>query len=77
MPRKAFDRANEEREEAGEPLFANPRNACSGSLKLQDPREVARDSLTLFSMPYLPGRGRPRSRLTTKVWNSSERSASR
>ncbi|MBI3393507.1 MAG: NAD-dependent DNA ligase LigA [Nitrospirae bacterium] len=59
MPRKAFDRANEEREDAGEPLFANPRNACSGSLKLQDPRDVAGRRLDAFFYAYLPGRGAP------------------
>lgn len=59
MPRKAFDRANEEREDAGEPLFANPRNSCSGSLKLQDPREVVRRQLDAFFYAYLPGRGAP------------------
>lgn len=59
MPRKAFERVNEEREDAGEPLFANPRNACSGSLKLQDPREVARRKLDAFFYAYYPGRGAP------------------
>jgi DNA ligase (NAD+) len=37
MPYEAFDRLNAEREDAGEMPFANPRNAASGSLKLQDP----------------------------------------
>ncbi len=36
-----FKRLNEEREKAGEPLFANPRNATAGSLKQLDPRIVA------------------------------------
>ena len=40
LPWKAFERLNKEREEQEEPLFANPRNAASGTLKLQDPREV-------------------------------------
>ncbi|OGW59803.1 MAG: DNA ligase (NAD(+)) LigA [Nitrospirae bacterium RBG_16_64_22] len=59
MPRKAFERVNEEREDAGDPLFANPRNACSGSLKLQDPRDVAGRRLDAFFYAYLPGRGAP------------------
>ena len=37
MPYDSFERLNREREEAGEAPFANPRNAASGSLKLQDP----------------------------------------
>ena len=45
LPWTAFDRLNHEREEQEEPLFANPRNAASGTLKLQDPREVARRGL--------------------------------
>lgn len=36
MPYSSFDRLNQERAESGENLFANPRNAASGSLKLQD-----------------------------------------
>ena len=38
MSFESFRRCNEEREEAGEPQFANPRNAAAGSLKLLDPR---------------------------------------
>ncbi len=49
MAKQAFLRLNEEREERGEPLFANPRNAAAGSLKLQDPKEVARRGLHLFA----------------------------
>ena len=41
MPFEAFNRLNAEREEIDERPFANPRNAASGSLKLQDPGEVA------------------------------------
>jgi DNA ligase (NAD+) len=45
MPRKVFNRLNEERQKAGQPLFANPRNAASGTLKLLDPRIVATRTL--------------------------------
>lgn len=45
MPWKVFDELNKEREYNEEPLFANPRNAASGTLKTQDPREVARRRL--------------------------------
>ncbi|MDE6176241.1 MAG: NAD-dependent DNA ligase LigA, partial [Paramuribaculum sp.] len=48
LPWSAFDRLNAEREVAGEPLFANPRNAASGTLKLQNPSEVARRGLDAF-----------------------------
>lgn len=41
MPGEAFAKMNEERDEAGLPTFANPRNASAGTLKLLDPREVA------------------------------------
>ena len=53
MPFESFDRLNHERELAEEPLFANPRNAASGSLKLQDPEEVGRRGLmcTLYHIP--------------------------
>ncbi|OFY65126.1 MAG: DNA ligase (NAD(+)) LigA [Bacteroidetes bacterium RBG_13_43_22] len=41
MPRAVFDRLNAERSESELPLFANPRNAAAGTLKLLDPRMVA------------------------------------
>lgn len=41
MPNEAFAKMNEERDEAGLAVFANPRNAAAGALKLLDPREVA------------------------------------
>ena len=45
MTRKGFAALNEERQEAGLEPFANPRNACAGSLKQLDPREVSRRPL--------------------------------
>jgi DNA ligase (NAD+) len=48
LPRQEFERLNEEREEQGEALFANPRNAAAGSLKILDPRIVARRNLAVF-----------------------------
>lgn len=45
MPWEVFEKLNAERAYNEEPLFANPRNAASGTLKLQDPREVARRHL--------------------------------
>lgn len=48
LPWKEFDRLNAEREFNEEPLFANPRNAASGTLKLQNPAEVARRGLDAY-----------------------------
>lgn len=45
MPWEVFEKLNAERAYNEEPLFANPRNAASGTLKMQDPREVARRHL--------------------------------
>ncbi len=45
MTLEVFTKLNAEREEQGEPLFANPRNATAGSLKQLDPRVVARRDL--------------------------------
>lgn len=44
-----FVRLNKEREQSGDPLFANPRNAASGSLRQIDPRITAKRPLTFFS----------------------------
>lgn len=48
MPWDVFERLNGERDAAGEPLFANPRNAASGTLKLQNSAEVARRGLDAY-----------------------------
>lgn len=48
MPRSSFDQLNREREELGLPLFANPRNAASGSLKMQNPAEVSKRNLDCY-----------------------------
>jgi len=44
-----FEKLNEEREKSGEKIFANPRNSTAGTLKLQDPRIVARRPLNTFT----------------------------
>ncbi len=49
-----FNKMNIEREDVGEQPFANPRNAASGSLKMQDPAEVARRHLDCY-LYYVPG----------------------
>jgi DNA ligase (NAD+) len=48
LPRKAFDRINKEREEDGEPLFQNPRNAAAGTMRNLEPALVARRGLSAF-----------------------------
>ncbi len=48
LTKKQFEMLNREREENGEPLFANPRNAAAGSLKLLDPKLVAERKLDIF-----------------------------
>lgn len=47
MTRAVFDKLNREREEAGEPLYANPRNTTAGTLKQLDAREVAKRPLSI------------------------------
>jgi DNA ligase (NAD+) len=49
MEKDAFVRLNEFREEQGLAPFANPRNSTAGSLKMQDPREVARRPIRFFA----------------------------
>lgn len=49
LPRASFERANREREGAGLPLFANPRNAAAGTMRNLDPTEVARRRLSAFT----------------------------
>jgi DNA ligase (NAD+) len=53
-----FNKMNREREEAGEPLFANPRNAAAGTLKLQNSSEVAKRPLDCY-LYYLIGENLP------------------
>jgi DNA ligase (NAD+) len=49
MPKQSFERLNLEREENGEPTFANPRNAAAGSLRQLDPKVTASRNLKLFA----------------------------
>ncbi len=58
MTSTTFDRLNREREKAGEQLFANPRNAAAGTLKLQQSRIVAKRELQ-FTAYQLEGRDLP------------------
>lgn len=58
MPWEQFDRLNREREAQEEPLFANPRNAASGTLKLQNPTIVASRRLDAY-LYYMLGESLP------------------
>lgn len=58
MPWTSFEKLNAERERQEEPLFANPRNAASGTLKLQNPQEVSRRQLDSY-LYYLLGEKLP------------------
>ena len=58
MPYDSFNALNAEREEIGEQPFANPRNAASGSLKLQNSAEVAKRGLS-FKLYYALGENLP------------------
>ncbi len=58
MPWQSFDRLNAEREKAEEPLFANPRNAASGTLKSKNSSTVARRGLDAY-LYYLQGQNIP------------------
>lgn len=72
MHRKAFEKLNQERIDNGEQPYANPRNFASGTLKMQDSKEVARRPLdcylyTLLS-PDLPYAGHYESMLAMRDW---------
>lgn len=58
MPRTVFAKLNEEREQNGEALFANPRNAAAGSLRQLDPKIAASRKLdiVLFNVQYIDGK---------------------
>lgn len=57
MPRAAFEALNRQREEEGQPPFANPRNAAAGSLRQLDPRVTASRNLDLicYEIGYVEG----------------------
>ena len=57
MPKSSFEHLNKIREENEEALFANPRNAAAGSLKLQDARITAQRRLDMFCYYLLPVSG--------------------
>ncbi|GGE09644.1 DNA ligase [Marinithermofilum abyssi] len=61
LPRKEFERINAQKEERGEALFANPRNAAAGSLRQLDPKLAAERALDIFlyGIGMIEGKKRP------------------
>ncbi|HMC82927.1 MAG TPA: NAD-dependent DNA ligase LigA [Candidatus Polarisedimenticolia bacterium] len=57
FPLSEFSEINRKKEEAGEPIFANPRNAAAGTLRLLDPRLASRRRLDLFVWQVVETRG--------------------
>jgi DNA ligase (NAD+) len=64
LPRKAFQQINRQQEEAGEPIFQNPRNTAAGTMRNLDPSLVARRGLSAFCY-QLVGGPRPASHAAT------------
>jgi DNA ligase (NAD+) len=54
LPKKNFERINKEQEEAGEPLYANPRNTAAGTMRNLDPSLVARRGLSAWMYQLVP-----------------------
>ncbi len=59
IPRNVFEKTNAEREEQGEPRFANPRNAAAGTIRQLDSRKVASRGLDMFAYDLLAGERKP------------------
>ncbi|MBA7471736.1 DNA ligase [subsurface metagenome] len=61
LPKAGFNRLNQERAEAGLPLFANPRNAAAGSVRQLDPRITAKRPLDIYiyMLGYAEGEATP------------------
>ena len=61
LPKKGFKKLNEERAVAGQPLFANPRNAAAGSVRQLDPRVTAKRPLDIYiyMLGYAEGKAIP------------------
>jgi DNA ligase (NAD+) len=59
LPHNEFERTNKEREEAGEPRFANPRNAASGAIRQIDPEQVRKRGLRAFLYQLINQDGTP------------------
>ena len=69
IPDATFAAINAEREQRGEALFANPRNACAGTLRQLDPKVVAARRLDFFAYTlHLPGDAQPSGQWAALEW---------
>ncbi len=59
FPRKLFERVNKERADAGEPLYANPRNTAAGTMRNLDPALVAKRGLSAWVYQMVGGPDQP------------------
>ena len=59
LPRAVFERINQERDEEGQPRFANARNAASGTIRQLDPKIVAARRLEMFPYDVIAGERKP------------------
>ncbi|HKR01366.1 MAG TPA: hypothetical protein VJT09_11880, partial [Pyrinomonadaceae bacterium] len=59
LSRSVFEKINAEREEEGQPRFANPRNAAAGTIRQLDPRIVAARRLDMFAYDVITGERKP------------------
>ena len=72
IPDATFAAINAEREQRGEALFANPRNACAGTLRQLDPKVVAARRLDFFAYTlHLPGDAQPSGQWAALEWLNS------
>jgi DNA ligase (NAD+) len=73
MTKRGFEKLNEERGDAGQPLFANPRNSAAGSLRMLDPRITASRPLDLwtYGVGWVDGGNTPPTHYETMQWLDS------
>lgn len=72
LPKKDFIKLNRRREEEGEPLFANPRNAAAGSLRQLDSKITAKRPLAVFAYDVVYGEGLPQTQWDTLKFLESQ-----
>ena len=71
LPRASFERMNREREDAGEPLFANPRNAAAGTMRNLDPALVSKRGLSAFTYQIVTRRLKASTQRTVRLTGGS------
>ena len=72
FPRKLFERVNKERADAGEPLYANPRNTAAGTMRNLDPALVAKRGLSAWMYQMVGGPEGPPLRSTNEERSNVE-----